>query len=474
VSVRASYAYPDIVDPNDRSRHLSPAIREVKADPTARADGTRRFAVSFDLFPGEENGDPVPGVIQEFAYDPAAADPLGAIRPVSAPVLPGGESSHRDPGTGVSRYQGYGALLYDHLGNLWVGTGDTPYASSDANSQSSEPLAVFRSTDGERKLATTCRFVPGSDMSSYTSPGSATVWPAWGATCPPDHRVMQARELGWLWGLVEDPSTSPTTVTVAELGFNGLVMPVQLTTSTNSFKVGTIADSRAIGFPVQPGFALNSRIGAVDPNHRMWFTVQQLQGGGTDVDRVTAPQWLHSLSLTDLLAPPPTPLPGTGGRSVTIQAENAATISTHAGTSPGDIVSDAYKGPCVELTADLRCPGSLGLQGPGGFRDGVPDGTTVDYRVTVPAGTSFPATYRAVFRVLAQRDCGQTFPCGRIDLANVTAGTAAVSTPFTTFGFADVTASADLSFTAPGTKTIRITAPAGGGGWVLNSFTLTR
>jgi hypothetical protein len=452
VEVRASYAYPAVTAPGDPFRQLTPAIREVQPDPTG-VPGDERFAVAFDVFPPGD-GDPVPSGLQEFRYDAAATDPFQAITPVSAPVLSGDVSISRDPVSGLARYTRFVNLHYDLQGNLWAGQADLPYAKGVLDLNGGR-LAVYAAGAG-RRLSGTCGYVAGRTLSSYVSPAAPGVRAAWGLTCPPDYSLTQPRDLGAAWGLVEDPSTR----TIAQIFISGTVLPVRAYGSGAgmSFAVGNpFAPGLAAIRPPAAGLQPGVRQAGVDSSHRLWFTVQSLASPGNDEARRTLPQWLYRVDLTRLMSADRATLPGVIGGSELIQAERTATTSTYPGQGRGERVSTAYAFPSFDRADPTHS--AFTVQGPG-FGVGVPDGTILEFPVSVPSAGTYRITYRATGH-----------PGSTIGLSADGRGTVA-TTAIPCCRFAE-TASAPFSL-GPGAHTIRLTAPPGGGGWSLNWVKITR
>ncbi|MEJ3746851.1 hypothetical protein WEI85_26640 [Actinomycetes bacterium KLBMP 9797] len=433
VVVTGEYRYPALA-----GERVS--VRAVRADPTGR-DGDERFAVGLDVYRG-------PGrfphtVVQEFGYDAGS----GAIRPVSAPILPG----DRDPDDGA--FYAYGAFLYDHLGNLWV--------SRMHNFQGGR-LAVYAAGDGRRRLARgECRHRPGWAPHRYRTSGGAR---GWGLTCRPDYDILQADHVLAIEDLVQDPRSKA----VLALAFGGTVLTTRAEPAGGalSFRTGTPVDIGRKLLPTVEGNVDDHRLGPVDAAGRLWVSAMHSRPGRSGV---RLDQWLYSVDVGDLLAPAPVRLPDTPGRSVTVQAERSRT--TGATTRPGqwaaaDVDAKAYVHACADWPTTTTC-GYDGVAGNGfvlgddtGF--GVLGGS-VEYEVDVPAAGQYQVSYRVA-----------TFAVTKGARIALSAGDRRYEDPVSTGGAWRTVRAADPVALPAGRQTITLSVPRGGGGWYLNWFALQR
>src|SRR6185369_3188812 len=133
VRVVGHYLYP-------RIKNFDIAPMAVRSDPTSEL-GDERFAVSLDVVNGGRRDNPQ--VVQEFSYDART----GAIRPVSAPLIPGDGAP----------LNGYSATLFDSRGNLWVGR---------VNGLAGGKLALYAAGGAARAR---CRLEPGRPLDGYVT-----------------------------------------------------------------------------------------------------------------------------------------------------------------------------------------------------------------------------------------------------------------------------------------------------------------
>jgi hypothetical protein len=437
VAVTGEYRYPAL-------DHARVSVREVQADPTARR-GDERFAVGLDLDPGK--GPPQPAVLQEFSYDAAT----GAIRPVSAPILPG------DRTTTTDEFYAYGTFLYDRAGNLWVSRSTGGFGGGK--------LAIYAAGAGRRRLdAGGCGLRPGRRIDRYrVSAGGRT---AWGLRCRPDYDILQTQELVILVDLVQDPVTG----VVVALSLGGTMLAIRAAPAAGDglrFQVGTPVDLGRKLLPTAANGLTGHRLGAVDPGHRVW--VSALQAAYPPRAGVQLDQWLYSVDVGDLFAPAPVPLPATPGRSVTIQAERSATVSTTAkkGTwAAVDIESDAYARGCGDWPSTTTC-GYDGVAGNGfvlGDDSGFGKlGGAVEYGVQVPAAGEYRLSYRVA-----------TFAVTTTARIALTAGGRRYVEPVSTGGAWRTVRAAEPVTLPAGRQTITLSVPPGAGGWYLNWFALQR
>jgi hypothetical protein len=435
VAVTGEYRYPVLDD-------AQVSVREVQADPTARA-GDERFAVGLDLDRGK--GQFQHSVVQEFSYDAAT----GAIRPVSAPIIPG------DRNQADTAFYGYGTFLYDHAGNLWVSRFDGFHGGK---------LAIFAARDGRRRLERgDCRYRHGRRMDRYrTSAGGRTVW---GQGCRPDYDILQTQHLLVLIDLVQDPVTK----VVVALSYGGTLLTVRAAPAGDGlrFQMGTLVDLGRKLLPTVDKGLPGHRLGAVDPAHRVWVSAMQAAGPGQAGVRLD--QWLYSVDVGDLLAPAAVPLPQTPGRSVTIQAERSGTVSTtvrRGAWADVDVDSDAYVSTCGDWPTTTTC-GYDGVAGNGfvllddsGYGK---LGGSVEYRVDVPAAGQYRLSYRV-----------GTFAVTTTARIALTAGGRRYVDPVSTGGSWRTVRTAEPITLPAGRHTISLSVPGGGGGWFLNWFALQR
>jgi hypothetical protein len=435
VRVVGRYAYPMTV--GDRTV----AVREVQVDPTGRP-GDERFTVGLDV---ASRATFTPRVIQEFTYDRRN----GAIRPVSAPLIPG------DRNREGTAFYGYGTFMYDDRGNLWV---------SRLDGFRGGKLAVYAAGAGRRKLAGgQCRYRPGRPLADYLTRAGGRI--AWGQACRPDYDILQAQQLPGMQGLVQDLSTKD----IVALAFGGVLMPVRATGtgSAMSFRIGNLLDIGRKLLPSYDGDWADHRLGGVDSAHRVWLTAMHGRPGhvGASLD-----QWLYSVDTTDLFAPAPVPVPDTPGQAVTIQAERSATVSAirKRGTwATVDVDSDVFVHACLDLPATTTSCGYDGVAG-NGFVLGDDYGFghlrgTVEYRIDVPRA----GAYRLSFRV-------GTFPVTKDARIALAAGGHVYTNKVSTGGSWRTVRAAETVALPAGAQTIALSVPPGGGGWFLNSFTLQR
>lgn len=432
VEERGRYQYPRVA-----GHQVS--VREVQVDPTGR-DGDERFAVGLDVTPGR-NLFPHQ-LVQEFRYDAATGD----IRPVSAPLVPGDRTKE-------GHFYTYGAFRYDRAGNLWVSRGDGFLGGS---------LAVFAAGDGRRRLAGgECRLRTGRSLDSYRAvAGGVSVW---GQPCRPDYDILQAHHLPVIIGLAQDPVSGD----MVGLGFGGVLLAVRATPSGAglAFQIGNAVDLGRKLLGTVPGGLAEHRIGPVDGAHRLWVTGMHAAPGrvGERLD-----QWLYSVDLTDLFAPAAVALPGTPGRSVTIQAERSTVIgtSTRRGAwARTDVDSVAYAQGCADHLTGTTC-GYDGVAG-NGFVIGDDSGFGLlagglEYRVDVPTA----GRYRLSVRIA-------TFaPTKTARIAVSAGGRERIEAVDTGGGYRTVRLQ-PIALPA-GPQVVRLAVPEDGGGWFLNWFTLQR
>lgn len=417
------------------------AVRQVRADPTSR-DGDERFAVGLDVYRGR--GEFPHTVVQEFSYDAGS----GAIRPVSAPIVPGDRTPED------TAFYASGTFLYDHLGNLWVARMDGFQGGR---------LAVYAAGAGRRRLERgECRHRPGWAPHRYRTAGNGQR--VWGRTCRPDYDIVQADDVLTIEDLAQDPRTQA----VLALSFGGTVLPIRASRAGDrlAFRTGTAVDLGRKLLPTVVGNVDDHRLGPVDAEGRMWMAAMHARPGepGVRLD-----QWLYSVDVGDLLDPAPVRLPDTPGRSVTLQAERTRTSGTR--THPGrwaavDVEAQAYVHTCVDWPSTTTC-GYDGVAGNGfvlgddsGF--GVLGGA-VEYEVDVPAAGRYQVSYRVATFAVTTR--------ARIELS---AGGRRYLDPVSTGGIWRTVRALDPVTLPAGRQTITLSVPEGGGGWYLNSLTFQR
>ncbi len=315
-AIVASYVFPDVRDPHD-GKLLTLSPREVASDPTS-VRGDERFAVGFDVF--QADGNPVPSPIQEFSYNANT----GALKPVSAPVLPGDLSEIRDA-KGIARFKSYSNFRYDYLGNLWVGRRDIPPDWSIEDHLGGK-LAVYAKIAGDRKLADHgCPFDASTSLEGYTS-SQPSARSAWGLSCPADFDVGQSNSVTSSWGMAEDPVTH----LMVQIFIDGNFMAVQPHGSGRgmTFDVGPVVDTGRSLLPVRHevpgGTKFGGRQGFIDSRHHLWYPVQQLLAG-TGKPYQPLDQWLFSVDTRDLFAPAGLPAPT--GLTATVNADGSIDLS---------------------------------------------------------------------------------------------------------------------------------------------------
>ncbi|MCW6006293.1 hypothetical protein K1W54_17180 [Micromonospora sp. CPCC 205371] len=432
IAVMGEYPYPTL----DGERV---SVRDIQVDPTS-SDG--RFAVGLDVFRGRGKFPHM--VVQEFSYETAS----GAIRPISAPILPG----DRNPKD--TAFYAYGPFLYDHLGNLWVSRMDEFQGGR---------LAVYSTRDGRGRLEQgECRHRSGWAPARYRTSGKGKS--VWGLTCRPDYDILQADDVLTIEDLAQDPRTKA----VLALSFGGTVLPIRVDRAGDGlvFHTGTAVDLGRKLLPTVIGNVDDHRLGPVDADGRMWVAAMHARPGHPGV---LLDQWLYSVDVADLLTPAPVRLPDTPGRSVTVQAERTSTTGTR--TRPGrwakqEVDAHAYVHTCLDWPTATTC-GYDGVAGNGfvlgddsGF--GVLDGS-VEYTVDVPVAGQYQVSYRvATFAVTKG---------ARIELS---AGGRRHVDPVSTGGTWRTVRAGDPVTLPAGRQTIKLSVPRGGGGWYLNWLTLQR
>lgn len=411
-------------------------VRSVRADPTGRPRDER-----FAVIVGGVTDDTYPQAAQEFSYDGA-----GAIRPVTAPFMPGDRVVKDGP------FYGFSQALYDHAGNLWLARHHWIAGGR---------LAVYAMSDGKRRPGGV--LCPRGDSYrlavSVESPKRR-----WDQTCRPDYDIDQAKELLVGIGLVEDP----TSHSVLMLSLLGALLPVRASQSgpAMTFQVGNLVDTASRLLPSNPGSFIAPQFGAIDRDHRLWYPVTHSRG----TQRATADQWLYALSLNDLFEPAPVEISDIPGRQVTIQAEYTTTTGTKqrdGSWATKDVISTAHRTGCQDGSTHTGC-GHDKTAGDGFvLRDssgyGVMSGR-VEYRIRVPKA----GTYRISYRVY-------TFEPTKDARIELTVGDTRYVTPVSTNGAWQTKYEVRTIALAAGIQTISLGPPKeGGGGWYLNSFSLRR
>jgi hypothetical protein len=437
VAVTGEYPYPAL----DGERV---SVRDIEVDPTSR-DG--RFAVGLDVYRGR--GQFPHMVVQEFRYEAGS----GAIRPISAPIVPGDRNPEDDA------FYAYGPFLYDHLGNLWASRMDGFQGGS---------LAVYSARGGRGRLERgECRHRPGWAPDRYRT--SANGKSVWGLTCRPDYDIVQADDVLTIEDLAQDPRTKA----VLALSFGGTVLPIRADRvgadragADLVFRTGTAVDLGRKLLPTVVGNVDDHRLGPVDAEGRMWMAAMHARPGQPGV---LLDQWLYSVDVADLLAPAPVRLPDTPGRSVTVQAERTRTAGTRI--RPGrwaaqEVDAQAYVHTCLDWPSATTC-GYDGVAGNGfvlgddsGF--GVLGGS-VEYTVDVPVAGQYQVSYRVA-----------TFAVTKGARIELTAGASRYVDPVSTGGTWRTVRTADPVTLPAGRQTIRLSVPEGGGGWYLNWLTFQR
>jgi hypothetical protein len=452
-TVRQQFTYTEVRVPDlFGGTPLRVVPENVAADPTS-VDGDERFVVTFRVVlpPGANDGDGyhepgevhAPRVIQEFSYDSGTA----AIRPVSAPLVPGDRSGRE----GTGPFYGFSATLYDRHGNLWAGRADAVIGLVGGK------LAVYTRENGRRRFATGECAAAGSAVS--TAVGAV----AWGRTCAPDYDLRPAAATPTAHGLAEDPDTG----TVVSLAWGGHVQAYRPsgTGAAMTFEVDNALDlGRKLMVQLESDVPVGW-MGAFDPAGRLWTSASVLRPGGNDSD---ADQFLYSIGLADLADPKPVDLTTAAGRSTIVQAERTVTTGTRT-TRRGQTVevrAIASTGPCDDLWTPSGC-GYDSVRGNGyALRDdtgfGVAQDTAVEYRVRVAEA----GVYRMSYRV-------SSLPGTRANITVNVAGNRS-TTPVQTDG-AWRTIEATRPVTLPaGTHTLRLSTTDKGAGWYLNHVVFQR
>jgi hypothetical protein len=434
VATTGQFAYPAIPDPAGAGT-LVLTPWQLHADPTGQV-GAERFVVGFHV-KSDDNTRFLPAVVQEFAYDSTS----GAIRPVSAPMLPGNRSHDG------KRWYGYSAATYDNQGNLWAARHDELRGG---------PLAVHATPQR-------CPYDPATPMRAYVTSGTG-IAPVWGRSCRPDYDILQARNLLAAQGIARDPVTHD----LALVSFGGGVLPIRPTGTgrTMTFLVGNLVDLGRKLLPTVEGNLPDHRVSPIDADHRLWVTAMHARPGavGADLD-----QWLYSVNIADLFDPRPVPVSAVAGRVTTLQAEHTVTSTTaqrRGGWAAVDVDSDAFLAGCADWPVNIGC----GYDGTAGNGYVLVDDTgyghlsgTVEYRIDVPVAGAYRFAYRAVTFAVTKK--------ARIEL---TAGGRTYVTPVDTGGGWLTVAHSEPVPLPAGVQTIRLAPPDRGGGWALNWISLQR
>ncbi|MFI6324365.1 carbohydrate-binding protein [Nonomuraea sp. NPDC050556] len=481
--ITAVYDLPDIQNPADPSKMITPAPREVQADPSSTL-GDERFGLQSDFAPG----------LIEFSYNANAAAPADRIRPVSAPVLSG--ERWTPPLSTTQEYVGYGQFHYDQAGNLWVPTtvGTTGLG-----------VKIYAKTANGRKItrAECLEYVNGQPkpIQSYVAQASGTR-PAWGKTCLPDFNISQPRILGPIYGLEEDPTTHDIVLTdwahgittVVRSSGSGTAMTFQVGNITDPMTKRTSADPVTVSTPCSPlspgdsptgpctrGAYLGEMQGPVDAKGRLWIAVQQFVPGpiGTASRQMhmrRLDQWIYSVDISRLLGREPTQLTARSGQATVVQAEQVrtmATVQTPGTTAVTEVRSTAPVRPCMHrmtVYGPQTCTDPVtGIAGGGyalGDDAGVAQGMTAEYRVVVPKAGTYTLTYRATDRGAAGAQNLELTVNGATHTTEITSGD---SPPYASMK--DHVLSTPITLPA-GVHTVRITAPQGG--WELDWIRFAR
>jgi len=342
------------------------------------------------------------------------------------------------------------AAWYDDQGNVWSpsGTGFTGWR-----------LGVYAKDGGVRKIGgPACPFDPARPWEEYRlTSGDHN---AWGQACPPDYDILQPSTQLGSWGLVQDPVSR----TIVYQINGGHAIPIRVTGSGRAmtFSIGQLIDVDD-GLLPRVGPAMYP-LGEFDSAGRLLQAIVHDPTAGDAKQLVD--QWFLGVDVAQLFEPSPVRLPSVTGQSVIVQAEYTTTTSTVQ--RPGqvatvDVDSTAYRQTCVTFLAE-RCSDD-GVPGNGFLLaddsgSGVAAGTTTAYQVWAPAAGRYRVDYRVRTPAAAT---------GRIQLAT---GTTTQVTPVATDNQWQTVTGPTVSLGA-GLNTVSITAPAGGGGWYLNFFTVT-
>ncbi len=443
LTVTGRYVYPAVTAAGGAALKISPV--SISADPTA-PPGSERFAVTL-LVAGVEPGNPQ--VLQEFAYDGGT----GHITPISAPVIPGDRMGEAP----TDAYLGYGTTFYDRHGNLWVGR-TYIFAGGTLALYVTDGLAEPTDGQGGPSPGRLCPYDPGRSLSSYLSTGGEVQ--VWGATCPPDYDILQARAYGPVQGIAEDPQTGDIVV----LHAGGVLLPIRQAGAGRSltFDIGNQVDLGQALVPFPEGGVSEGRLAGFDSHGRLWIISSHLN---FFAEQNPTDHWLYAIRLADLFDPPPVLLPGAPGESVTLQAEYTSTTSTtqHPGRwATVDVDSDAYRRGCTDWPPDVGCTydGAAG----DGFVLGDDTGFghlsgAIEYRIEVPAAGAYRVSYRvATFAVTTN---------ARIEL---TVGDHGYLTVVSAGGGWTTIEIAEPVTVPAGVHALRLSVPDGGGGWYLNSI----
>jgi hypothetical protein len=434
-TVRAQLTYPEVRVPGLLGGAPVRVIPEnVTADPTSAA-GDERFVVTFKL--DVPVGVHVPRFLQEFSYDAGT----GAIRPASAPFIPGDRVGFEPNG-----FLGFSATLYDRHGNLWAARADPMIGAGGGR------LAVYTRENGRQRCA---------DTGSNVSAAGAAV--AWGRVCAPDYDLLPAASTLTSHGLAEDPATGA----IVSLHWGGHVQ-AYLPSGRGADMTFQVANALDLGRKLMIQREDDMAVGwlaGFDGSGRVWSTASVLRSGAKDA---RTDQFLYSFGLDDLRDPAPVDLPTAAGRSIVVQAERTFTTATRTKRvgETVEVSAVATTGTCSDLwTLDgcgydrVRGDGYI-LRDPTGY--GVPEGTVVDYQVRVAE----TGTYRLSFHV-------GSFAGTKARILVEVAGQSSNTSVQTDGPWLTVEAAKPLILPA-GTHTLRLVAPRDGGGWFLNHLVFQR
>lgn len=257
--LRARFQYPAVTA---GGVSVKVNVREVETDPSSAVDD-ERFVVVCDTF--APSGTTVPFAVQEFSYRASA----GTITPVSNAVLASGDGARAE------------TTKFGADGTLYV-------ARTQPDGMTAAPLAVYRKTNGERRLV-------------RSAPASAGWAGRWNTVVAPDQFVSGTGTTG----LVRSLSVDPTTGAVLIAGASGHLQVVRaaipgaplLMTRDVDLGLNSLVDrwTRWIGF----------RKGSVDAARRLlWLPVPQLANLSTcpsGCPTTALDQWLYRIDLAQLL-----------------------------------------------------------------------------------------------------------------------------------------------------------------------------
>ena len=498
IRVKAELPMPEIPDPQHPTDptygvHASPV--SVSVDPTSQL-GDERFIVPFDVY-GPLFGQAGYGGPVEFSYDATEPDPALRIKATSAPLLSPQLVPGSDPDPQLPRYGVYGPALYDYQGNLWMAI-PQGFAGYGIVVFTNDPVS------GRRISSSPC-FDPATPLENYVAGDGTTVRKAWGRLCTPNFLIKEGAALGHVWDLDEDPVTHGI-FAIFNLGGTSLLIQPSGPPDNMSFQVGNSvvpAPRSIMAFPSLTGAVPCSGSGCVpcpdqpqywqfgvkdctqgtasvfnsvvdmafyDRSGRAWLTLGQWRAQlpypytrDTQLDG-----WLESVNTVRMNGGERPQLTTVSGATTYIQAERTSTTGTRtqAGTvATTNIYNLAPVAGCGCVDPVSNLPGGLMLADETTPANGVPSGTTVEYKVVVPKAGSYTVSYNAKVA---------TGTTGKPLNLSVNGGTAQSTTipAGSTWPLAPGIAGPTVAFSTPGTYTLQLSAPSGG--WQLDWLSLKR